>query len=191
MITSSYLKSILLSPIDVVGIPVISCRGANTSPLIDRKPISCDQEIGINTPLFAIGSGMVIGRKAVEVLLTEYGNLFDDRFYFYGVDVTFCHRINSLLGRIEYKILPGFEHNQSKLMVETDSVKKFRRKERSYDLGLRLRYYSQLPKSTLVLLRVLGVVLMRKLLYRDVRYNFLDLFIAFFSGRHYKNRISK
>ncbi|MCL1112989.1 hypothetical protein L2703_05180 [Shewanella basaltis] len=187
LINDIYLEEIKSVSTNLISLPIVSCNGMVTSPLSGRKPIEKKITNKNKKPLFAIGSGMVIGHDAALLIKRKYGNVFDERFYFYGVDVSLCHRVNSLLDYISYNIISGFEHNQSKFQYENKNILDFRKKERSYDLGLRLRFYTPPLKSFLVIFRVLVKIVFNYFSNQNNRYFAKDLITAFFTGKHYKN----
>ena len=189
-LSEEYLKSISEVKPDQVGMPIIQSHGRITSPRINRKLYSGgDRVIQETDKVSTIGSGLVIGCDVVNKLTVKYGSVFDERFYFYGVDTTFCFRLfdSNLTKYIE--IIPGFNHQLSRLEKEEGSISDFRRLERSYDMGLTMRYYN--TKSFLSNFnRVvkLGLNSFISLVTRKkTKILFLHFLKALVIGKHYKN----
>ena len=113
--------------------------------------------------------------------------MFDERFYLYGVDTTFCFRLfeSDLIKYV--KIISGFDHSLSRLGTENSKMTKFRRIERSYERGLKLRYYVPLPKAIYLLLKTGTSVLQRLCMGKRYQVSFLYVLKAFLSGKHYRS----
>ncbi|WP_413691538.1 hypothetical protein [Psychromonas sp. KJ10-2] len=113
-------------------------------PKIQNKPYYSGVNITRKSKVVSIGSGLVIGRDVAAFVKKIYGDIFDERFYLYGVDTTFFLRVfnSNLSNRIN--IISGFQHSLSRLQKESNEVKKFRCIERSYDKGLTIRFYKKI-----------------------------------------------
>jgi hypothetical protein len=179
------LASSKISP-EGVGMPIISSLGKVEFPLINGQPYSEKVEINSKSKVFTIGSGLVIGKGVVETLIKTFGYVFDERFYLYGVDTTFCYRLlnNALTDRIQ--VISGFNHSLSRLESENVNVTKFRKLERSYDIGLQLKYYYSPPKALWYLLRVWISSFKQILLKKPPTFKLFALWRAFYSGKHYR-----
>ncbi|WOD06225.1 hypothetical protein [Marinomonas sp. GJ51-6] len=189
-LNEEYLKSISEVKSDQVGMPIIQSHGRITSPRINRKLYSGgDSVIQETDKVSTIGSGLVIGCDVINKLIVKYGSVFDERFYFYGVDTTFCFRLfdSNLTKHIE--IIPGFNHQLSRLEIEEDLLSDFRRLERSYDMGLTMRYYnykslgSNFNKVIKLGLKSVYSALFRK----KTKILFFHFLRALVLGKHYKD----
>jgi hypothetical protein len=171
-----------------VGMPIISSLGKVRSPSIGNKPYSPGLALDEKCKIIAIGTGLVVGANICSNLHQYYKNVFDERFYLYGVDTSFCIRLfeRNLTGSVN--IIPGFNHSLSRLENESVTTTSFRRLERSYDQGLTLRYYYPLLTSIPYLLRVTASTLKRKLCKQTHTVNIIPLFKAFLYGKHYRQR---
>ena len=127
---------------------------------------------------------MVIGTNICSEIHQYYKNVFDERFYLYGVDTTFCIRLfeRKLTGSVN--IIPGFNHSLSRLENESVKTTNFRRVERSYGQGLTLRYYYPLLTGIYYLLRVTASTLKRMIFKQTYNVNIIDMFKAFLNGKH-------
>ncbi|HGZ2296241.1 TPA: hypothetical protein ACN03A_004509, partial [Shigella boydii] len=141
------------------------------------------QSFNKGNTVLAIGSGICISKKLCEKLRQVFGDVFDSRFYFYGVDSTFFLRLNKI-GESEFiKISECVVlHSLSRLENEAIKVKQFRIKERSYDQGLTLRYY--FCKFTFF---TVAKKLLAKLIFNKSDISLIYFAKAYFSGKHYKS----
>lgn len=186
VLNTPYILASSKCGINEVAMPIISSEGKVQSPQINDQPYSPKIELTSNSKVITIGSGLVIGADIAANLKENYKNVFDERFYLYGVDTTFCLRLfNSNLTK-KIKIIFGFEHSLSRLEKESQKTIKFRRLERSYDLGLTLRYYYPLPNALLVVLKVTISTLKRKFFKQQYMVDLFPLFKAFVLGKHYR-----
>lgn len=170
-----------------LSLPIISSEGKVQYPSIDRKRYSSATKIYPNSKVTTIGSGLVIGDEIVEALTLKYGEVFDERFYLYGVDTTFCLRLSESDLVKSVQIIPGFDHSLSRLGSENVKMTTFRRIERSYERGLKLRYYVPLPRAIFLLLKTGMSVLQRLCLGKQYQVSFLYVLKAFVSGKHYRD----
>lgn len=94
---------------------------------------------------FSIGSGLAASRELLDRIKSAYGDAFDRRFAFYGVDTSFCMRIERLarIQAIEVRCEGTIEHELSRL-APGSRRSHFRRSERGWDLGITLRHYPEL-----------------------------------------------
>lgn len=181
------LASSQSKPTDI-SMPLISSEGKVETPHINGKPYSPETELTSNSKVITIGSGLVIGDDITDILKENYNDVFDERFYLYGVDTTFCLRIfnSKLANRIN--IISGFNHSLSRLEKEDLKTTKFRRLERSYDQGLTLKYYYPLSKAIYILFQRSYHTSKRKLSMQPHDIDFLPLFKAFLFGKHYRTK---
>lgn len=127
----------------------------------------------------SIGSGLCLSRSLIEKMKIIYSDVFDERFCFYGVDVTFFYRVNKLRN---CNIYNGGRliHSLSRL-DKNDKLSEFRVNERCYDLALQCRYYFSI--------RILKSSI-KFLLKRCISGNIKNIYIfakTFFSGKHPNN----
>ncbi|MDB4151158.1 hypothetical protein N9740_06640 [Pseudomonadales bacterium] len=169
-----------------VGMPIITTLGSIQSPRIDDKPYSPEIELDDNCKIITIGSGLVIGVDIVNKLKDNYDGVFDERFYLYGVDSTFCLRLFYSKLNDKIKVISGFSHSLSRLEKESIKQTKFRQLERSYDLGLTLRHYSSLPYAIITLLLIIIGSFKRMIFRKKQIISLPPLIKAFLSGRHYR-----
>lgn len=187
-INDGYLKDINLISTDEVGMPKIYVNNTLVNPCIDMIPIE-------NTPddlgrkiVTTIGSGLVVGSCVASLIKENFGNIFDERFILYGVDTTFCYRLSMLKIQKSIKIIHGFEHSLSRLGLEKEKSETlvFRKKERSCDLGLRIRYYRAGRVSGLF--SFLLSSFKRLLLRKEQQYNFFIVVSCILLGKHIRKR---
>ncbi|MFA0337321.1 glycosyltransferase family 2 protein [Vibrio breoganii] len=188
LLTAAYVNSLKAIGESSVGFPLIRCNHGVVSP----KSIDFDISVGAKVPkgtlITALGSGMVIGNEVVKKLIGKYHNVFDERFVLYGVDTTFCLRLNEASISEDIKFIEGFEHSLSRLTKESSSMSNFRLKERSYDRGMRIRYYSDFPRSLLQFFYMLYQDFLNILLNKPREIIFSHFVVAFIRGRHYRSK---
>ncbi|MBH0044854.1 hypothetical protein [Pseudoalteromonas sp. NZS11_1] len=185
-LNANYIKAACRSAASVVSMPMISSGGKVKNPVINSIVYSKGQNITANDKVITIGSGLVVGKGVVHELLRSFNSVFDERFYLYGVDTTFCHRLTLSRLVASIRIIVGFEHSLSRLETESERVTKFRQKERSYDFGMTLRYYYSFPRALYILARITLHVLKCILLSKKRVFSILFLFRAYITGKHYK-----
>lgn len=188
-ISSGYIKEALSLSCKDVGMPIISCNSNIMYPITNGKPIKEKvlTEFG-GQPILTIGSGLVIGSEVAQIIKDNFENIFDENFYFYGVDFTFCLRLSLLNLNSNIKIIGGFEHKLSKLEVESIARTQFRMIERSYDCGLQLRYYNSKFIGVLKLFKFILKYLLNSLLRKENKLSLRLVLKAFITGRHYNNK---
>ncbi|MBR9846560.1 MAG: hypothetical protein GYB35_10895 [Algicola sp.] len=171
-----YCKSIS-SFYGIVGAPKIYSKGKLHSPRCDKKRFTYKTEIT------AIGSGLVISKTIAELLMDKYSSVFDERFVLYGVDTTFFYRLSKTINlENDLMVLPELKHSLSSNETESVKVSDFRVKEKSYDFGLRLRYYPTLDKFVLLL------ILFIKASYRRSPLKLRYVVKSFLKGKHYRGK---
>jgi len=178
-----YLAEILcLKNIDI-GVPLISSLGEVRSPVMRGEfhegPYSSDDGF------IAIGSGLVLSDKVVSTMLKSFATVFDERFYLYGVDTTFFLRVETLNLAASISLISGFKHSLSRLEKEIPEKKRFRSIERSYEFGLRWRYYY--PQSKFLLFLFFKIIL-KRCLCMDTLF-ITDIIKAIVIGRHYREKV--
>ncbi|EKO3767286.1 hypothetical protein P0F26_002972 [Vibrio metschnikovii] len=169
-----YLKAVVQFN-GTIAAPKIYSKGVLHSPRVVQLPLSSKREVT------AIGSGLVISKSAVKHISKCFGNVFDERFVLYGVDTTLFYRLASCYDlEEELFLLPGLAHSLSSDETESISVNQFRLKEKSYDFGLRLRFYPSYDKIILLFVLIAKSILKKSPL--KVGY----IFKAILSGKHYR-----
>jgi hypothetical protein len=169
-----------------IGMPIISSQEVIHAPVVNNKPYSHDIKLKPEDKVITIGSGLVVGKEITEKLKHKYGEVFDERFYLYGVDNSFCLRLfdSDLTTRI--KMINGFNHSLSRLENEDCKTTRFRQLERSYSTGIELRYYYPLLQSIVIISRT-GLITFKKIVLRRKRsLGFINLLKAFITGKHYR-----
>lgn len=160
-------------------IPLVMTSNGMQSPKFYRMPSH-----SFGKTMLAIGSGICLSKAACEELKKHYGEVFDERFFFYGVDSTFFLRINKIGNAKKIKVSSqNITHSLSRLEAEDESTTKFRVKERSYDQALTLRYYFSIFTFFTVLKKIIASVSKSK---SEISLKFF--MVAFFNGKHYKSK---
>jgi hypothetical protein len=185
LLNHEYLVDVMQANDDFLSIPIIKSNGKYVSPLLNGQVIDNRNEV-INE-VYSIGSGIVLGSKFVKLILDSYRDVFDERFYFYGVDTSFFCRVNdtSLQGKV--RIISEFEHSLSRLdNTESKSKSDFRRKERAYDLALQLRYYYTMRKTIKKFFIITLSYIVKTVTGRSTQYSYNHFIIALVRGKHHK-----
>jgi hypothetical protein len=185
-LNENYLELALDATECELCVPIITNKNKIEGPKCNGIIVSQIKKFDVDDKLMAIGSGMVIGNKVVSDIAAIYGSTFDERFYLYGVDYTFCHRVNQI-SSIDIRIIQGFEHSLSRLTDEASLVSEFRLKERSYDQGLQLRYYNPWWRSLHLAIHLLVDHIVKKLKKKKKSILLVDFLTAFIKGKHYRD----
>ena len=183
-VNESYLKEVVIISSNEVGMPRIYSGNQLVNPCINMLPIVDVSSRLSGEVITTIGSGLVIGNAVASLMKDKFGEVFDERFILYGVDTTFCYRLHSLDKKATIKIINGFEHSLSRLESHNENLETliFRKKERSCDLGLRIRFYSvgRIRELTSYLLSSCKRFLLR----REQQYYFLNVLHCIIFGKH-------
>ena len=94
--------------------------------------------------LLSISSGMVLSRRMVDIFLSEFKKIFDERYALYGIDTVFFARLQRLVNKgynFTVKKGPTISHSLSKNLTGGKNI--FRVTERTYDLALTARFYPE------------------------------------------------
>jgi len=165
-----------------INIPSIYSGSLALGPKVDGKVISGPN---INKHrLIGIGSGIVFSKNISTTLQKKYGSVFDENFFFYGVDSSFFLRLRRENLTRSINIIGPLQHSLSRLEIESSEVMSFRNKERSYDLGLTIRYYFSLE----YLARFLLLIFCKS--FNRGKYKhliFKDVISAILHGKHYRS----
>lgn len=190
-VDQQYINSVMSSEIHNISIPEIICGGVIRAPFVNGKVYNKNMIFNNSDFIVSIGSGLVIGNDVIREMKNEYGRVFDERFFLYGVDTSFFKRLNKCLKKNAFEIcvLPPINHSLSKLETEDEDISRFRIIERSYDMGLNLRYYTSTCKVPMHLMKYLFTDVMSCILNKKRYYSFLILIKAFFQGKHYRSKI--
>ncbi len=182
-LNDDFFFSLNISTKNNILFPLISSNGIVYGPKINKRIVNVDCKLKENDKIMAIGSGITIGSSVCDELIRTYGDVFDERFFLYGVDTTFCYRINKSINCDNIKIIKGFEHSLSRLNSKQST---FRLKERAYDEALRTKYYSNWPN--IVVLKVLIYHLYRIIRFKNKIISIKEFITAFLNGKHYRAR---
>ncbi|KUM44909.1 glycosyltransferase family 2 protein [Pseudomonas sp. EpS/L25] len=129
-----------------------------------------------------ISSGLCLSQGLAQRIAARHGDVFDERFALYGVDVSFFLRVQALAREEPVELLCAgmLDHSLSELEAETPAQRRFRDVEKFYvALLLRLHYKGA---SRGKVLRYLGRQLLGNRLYL---YGVLPRMLrTVFSGRH-------
>jgi hypothetical protein len=163
-----------------LGIPSILVRGELLYPHVNGSYNTGPYKN--KDALTAIGSGITLTQGALDLISKRYNTPFDENFVFYGVDSTFFFRLKKLALTSIVKPLGPLEHSLSIFENESPKTWSFRKLERSYDLGLSLRYY---PTSKLL------TYILKVILRAPFTVSLIDpatVIKAFLLGKHYRSR---
>ncbi|MEZ8428373.1 hypothetical protein AB6C64_13745 [Vibrio cyclitrophicus] len=171
-----YISEAISSDISVVSVPRVKSRDTIVSPY--------SRTINGGVFICGIGSGIVIGRQALTIIKSYFETVFDERYGFYGVDTTFFYRIHKC--NISLKSIHGFQHDLSRHKCESAELRSFRVKERSYDLGLTLRYYPEIIQSKHRLMLSILKATIKKVLGLPYSWELYIVLVAYMNGKYHK-----
>ena len=186
-LNANYIDEASRSNSSVVSMPIITVNGVAKNPKINSKVYTEGVKIAANDKVFTIGSGLVVGREVILELLKRFYTVFDERFYLYGVDTTFCHRLFLSKQSVNIRVIAGFEHSLSRLEKECKSLTKFRQRERSYDRGMTLRYYTSFPRTVYILVHSVLYTIKCIFLNKDSSMSLPLLLKSYIVGKHYRD----
>lgn len=161
-------------------VPYIKCSGVLTGPSVNGKVVNSSSN---KNRLIGIASGIVFSDSIVLLLKSKFKSVFDEHFYLYGVDTSFFLRLRRINKTSSALILSEIHHSLSRL-ESTECASLFRRKERSYDLGLTIRHYFSLEYLARFLLLIF-CKLFNKGKYKNLI--FKDVLLALIRGKHYRS----
>lgn len=186
MLTEEYFHSLeslkKQSPNADFALPKILSDGKCVYPKkIDYNSKNISNKDGV----MSISSGLVIRHRLVLQYIKQYGNVFDERFYLYGVDSSFFDRLMLLEQELFGCYVGSIVHSLSSHEEEPHNVKAFRSLERSNDFALSTRYYFNLHKCIrlvyFIFTNPLGIGKFKLLSFHEVCKTML-------SGTHYRER---
>lgn len=186
-LNQQYIDEVYALTGDDLGVPLILSNKKLTGPRLNRKLCNKNSRVNDKDKFFAIGSGLVIGADTAAKMKSDHQQVFDERFYFYGVDSTFFFRVKQSGLSQKITIITGFEHSFSHLLKESYTVTEFRLKELSYDIGLRLRYYKPLRTGIFLLLKESVSSVVKSLRNKKQKIAIKHLLTAYLSGKHYRS----
>lgn len=177
----SFIDRVYELPGEFLGLPEVFSGETREYPRLNWSKGRAINEICDADVLMSCLSGMVLGREFVGAFLKSYETVFDESFVLYGVDTSFFLRVHKLRFNKAIKVLDPIEHSFSRNEEESSSMSRFRMLERSFDLGLTLRYYPNRHHF-----KILYYILLAFCKGRSVLSPYLVL-KAYFSGRHYRS----
>lgn len=187
-LTDAYFEAVKQISPNEVGMPVIYYDRKIINPCINGQIYSKGINIDANDTITTIGSGLVVGRDVASQLFKAYNSVFDERFYLYGVDTTFCFRLNKLKINDKIKVIDGFEHGLSRLEGKNDKLTLFRKIERSNDLALQIRYYKEKKHWFLMMVLLLASSIKKFITFQPQQYKYSTIIKTFVKGKHERQR---
>ncbi len=187
-LTDAYFEAVKQISPNEVGMPVIYYDRKIINPCINGQIYSKGINIDANDTITTIGSGLVVGRDVASQLFKAYNSVFDERFYLYGVDTTFCFRLNKLKINDKIKIIDGFEHGLSRLEGKNDKLTLFRKIERSNDLALQIRYYKEKKHWFFMMVLLLASSIKKFITFQPQQYKYSTIIKTFVKGKHERQR---
>lgn len=191
ILNDDYLKDVLAAKNDEVCIPIIRMNDEVKGPRINKKMVLEPSQFTNRVRISAIGSGTVLGSKVAELMEQQEGTVFDEKFFFYGVDTTFFLRLNRLSQEVPFRVISSFSHSLSRYEKESDKVREFRKKERSCTTALRLRYYKPVLNGFTLYLKHMLSSSSKVIFGKESKINFKEFTQAYVSGKHYRARNQK
>ncbi|KTT37705.1 glycosyl transferase [Pseudomonas oryzihabitans] len=162
-------------------VPLVLGAGAIRYPHQYKQVVTSEGPLDPQATV-TISSGLCLSRGLAQRLAARHGDVFDERFALYGVDVSFFLRVQELAREESVDLLCAgvLDHSLSELEQETPAQRRFRDIEKFYvALLLRLHYKGA---SRGKVLRYLGRQLLGNRLYL---YGVLPQMLrTVFRGRH-------
>lgn len=180
-INPSYLKCVYDFSGDVL-VPEIFSNGKKQYPAADKRA-PYNKTGKVDSFILSIASGLVISDYLVNEFRQEFGNVFDERFAFYGVDLAFFYRLTDYK-KFNVVVDSALYHSLSKFEVENKAVKAFRKKEQILSKIILLRHYKKQRKTTyLKYIEALSKAILFGLKEGDVQF-IRSVFRAVKEGKH-------
>ncbi|MEY8717071.1 hypothetical protein [Francisella philomiragia] len=183
-LSKEFMTDALKLESDYVGFPIIN----DISPFVNRKFVNKKGLCKADDKVLAISSGMVISKYAISNIRQAYSSIFDERFYLYGVDTSFCLRLIKSFEIDKIKIIDGFDHSSSLLIEESQQIKKFRKKERTYASALICRYYYSKKYTIFFFIKNSLFNLAKTIFNKTTSLSMSTFLCAYFRGRHYRDK---
>ncbi|MCY9804062.1 hypothetical protein OTK51_11545 [Vibrio scophthalmi] len=187
ILNDGYLADVLAAKNDEVCIPIIRMNGEVKGPRINKKIVMEPTRFTNRARINAIGSGTVLGSKVADIMKQQEGTIFDEKFFFYGVDTTFFLRLNRVSREIPFRVINSFSHSLSRYEKESDRVREFRKKERSCTTALRLRHYKPMFNGFLLYLKHMLSSAVKVLTGKESKIDFKEFTRSYLSGTHYRS----
>ncbi|WP_454442515.1 glycosyltransferase family 2 protein [Vibrio bathopelagicus] len=188
ILNDDYLKDVLAANNDEVCIPIIRMNDEVKGPRINKRMVLEPSLFTNRVRISAIGSGTVLGSKVAELMKQQEGTIFDEKFFFYGVDTTFFLRLNRLSQEVPFRVISSFSHSLSRYEKESDKVREFRKKERSCTTALRLRHYKPVINGFTLYLKHMLSSSSKVIFGKESKIDFKEFTLAYVSGKHYRTR---
>ncbi|WP_163929967.1 hypothetical protein [Paraferrimonas sp. SM1919] len=184
---TTFEADFLLNAVNLKGrevmTPIVKFNDRVVYPLWNKSVVEEEGSYLSNLGFFkSIGSGLCFSKDIVNEYISKFGEVFDSRFYLYGVDTTFFMRLKTI-DKVKIVVKGEICHSLSKYENETTSLTNFRIKERSYNYGLTSRYYGSLLFNSVKIFLIPFQKLFFKR-YKEV--NFVMVLKAFLRGEHYR-----
>jgi len=186
ILNNKYFKTITSIQNNVL-LPLVCMNNEIIYPKINGHTIKEGQKINDADFVMSIGSGLVLSRDITNLIKDKFNNVFDERFYLYGVDSTFFYRLRSLKFNSKITIIDPIEHSLSKYENEPDKIRHFRIIERSYDAGLKYRYYYGVAGLYYFCRNILAFFV-RYILGKKQTFLLGSFIKAYISGKHYRHK---
>ncbi|WP_426358467.1 hypothetical protein ACPUVO_18905 [Pseudocolwellia sp. HL-MZ19] len=186
-IDDTYLNETLTINENQIGVPRIYSNSEQTGPLLNGKIYNTKLPLLNSDKFVAIGSGVVIGKLITDELKKKYKEVFDSRYYLYGVDTTFFLRVTYCQLNTSIELMKGFKHSLSRLEDESVETKHFRKLERTYDLGMTLKNYYPIYKTIYFVIKYTKIYLGHRLTKQDTKLYYKYFIKALWTGKHYRN----
>ncbi len=112
-ISGNYLNQLNALESEVIAYPIILSNDKPCSPKINRTKLTKNTQpetikFKDSDNVEAIGSGLIISDQLAQKIKSHYGDIFDERFYIYGVDTTFCWRVSNTISTSKITVVDGF-----------------------------------------------------------------------------------
>ena len=188
ILNDDYLTDVLAANTDEVCIPIIRMNDEVKGPRINKKIVLAPSQFTNRARISAIGSGMVFGAKIASMLKQQESTVFDERFFFYGVDTTFFLRLNRSDEEFPLRVINSFSHSLSRYEKESEKVRAFRKRERSCTVALCLRHYKPMVNGALLYTQYMLSSATKALTGKETKIDFKAFTQAYVSGKHYRER---
>ncbi|MEZ9835255.1 hypothetical protein AB4341_17165 [Vibrio breoganii] len=187
-LSSEYLQDVKTMKYTDLAVPLIYSKGECVGPTVDGSVINKKRKIRQEEQLFAIGSGITISDSLKTKFISVYGDLFDQKFWFYGVDTSFMYRLDSLKKHFQIMTISGFEHSLSRREEGTEEQNKFRMNERNIANALLIRNYGKCKNQTIQIVVLILKMMCRYLMSPKSNRNPFTFIKVLVQNTHPKNK---
>jgi hypothetical protein len=186
LLNNTFLNKIKQLNTISIALPIIKSNDTIVSPIKNRRPVNTATETCTNRDrVMAIGSGIILSKSICDYLIDEYGDIFDEKFFLYGVDSSFFFRIREQCLTKSITFIEGFNHSLSANEQESDDIKQFRLIESFNGKALIVHHYCGYTKRYIKAIKILiKIILSRKK--REANVHYLN---ALITGKHFSNRL--